>query len=81
MRLAPLVIGLALMAGFPPDSSAREQIRIVGSSTVFPFSTAVAEQFGRTSSFATPVIESTGSGGGLKLFCTGVGVELPDMTN
>lgn len=81
MRLAPLVIGIALMAGFPLDSRAREQIRIVGSSTVFPFSTAVAEQFGRTSSFSTPVIESTGSGGGLKLFCSGVGVEFPDMTN
>ena len=62
-------------------ASARDQIRIVGSSTVFPFSTAVAEQFGKTSDFATPVVESTGSGGGLKLFCAGVGVEHPDMTN
>lgn len=62
-------------------ASARDQIRIVGSSTVFPFSTAVAEQFGKTTDFATPVVESTGSGGGLKLFCAGVGVEHPDMTN
>ena len=60
---------------------ARDQIRIVGSSTVFPFSTAVAEAFGKTSSFKTPVVESTGSGGGLKLFCSGVGVGHPDMTN
>jgi phosphate transport system substrate-binding protein len=60
---------------------AREQIRIVGSSTVFPFSTAVAETFGRTTDFKTPVVESTGSGGGLKLFCGGVGVGHPDMTN
>ncbi|MCB1437442.1 MAG: PstS family phosphate ABC transporter substrate-binding protein [Rhodobiaceae bacterium] len=60
---------------------ARDQIRIVGSSTVFPFSTAVAEQFGRSTSFATPVVESTGTGGGLKLFCAGVGVEHPDITN
>ncbi len=62
-------------------AEARDQIRIVGSSTVFPFSTAVAEQFGQTSGFATPVVESTGSGGGLKLFCAGVGEEHPDMTN
>ncbi len=62
-------------------AEARDQIRIVGSSTVFPFSTAVAEQFGQTSGFSTPVVESTGSGGGLKLFCAGVGAEHPDMTN
>jgi len=60
---------------------ARDQIRIVGSSTVFPFSTTVAEQFGKTSGFKTPVVESTGSGGGLKLFCAGVGTGHPDITN
>jgi len=59
----------------------RDQIRIVGSSTVYPFATKVAEQFGRTTAFKTPVIESTGSGGGLKLFCAGVGVEHPDIAN
>jgi phosphate transport system substrate-binding protein len=48
---------------------------------VFPFSTQVAEQFGKTSGFKTPVVESTGSGGGIKLFCAGVGVEHPDITN
>ncbi|MEM9047598.1 MAG: substrate-binding domain-containing protein [Pseudomonadota bacterium] len=62
-------------------ASARDQIRIVGSSTVFPFATAVAETFGRSTDFKTPVIESTGSGGGLKLFCAGVGTEHPDITN
>ena len=62
-------------------AEARDQIRIVGSSTVFPFSTAVAEEFGRTAGFKTPVVESTGSGGGLKLFCNGVGTEHPDITN
>ena len=62
-------------------AEARDQIRIVGSSTVFPFSTAVAEQFGKTTSFKTPVVESTGSGGGLKLFCAGVGPGHPDITN
>lgn len=63
------------------SASARDQIRIVGSSTVFPFSSAVAEEFGRSTSFKTPVVESTGSGGGLKLFCAGVGEEHPDITN
>ncbi|NNK77140.1 MAG: PstS family phosphate ABC transporter substrate-binding protein [Litoreibacter sp.] len=62
-------------------AAARDQIRIVGSSTVFPFSTAVAEQFGRSTDFQTPVVESTGSGGGLKLFCAGVGTDHPDITN
>jgi len=73
-----LALAHALTAG---SAQARDQIRIVGSSTVFPFSTTVAEQFGKTTSFKTPVVESTGSGGGLKLFCAGVGVEYPDMTN
>ena len=62
-------------------AEARDQIRIVGSSTVFPFSTTVAENFGKATKFKTPVVESTGSGGGLKLFCAGVGVNHPDITN
>ena len=61
--------------------SARDNINIVGSSTVYPFATVVAEQFGKTTNFKTPKIESTGSGGGFKLFCAGVGVEHPDITN
>ena len=60
---------------------ARDQIKVVGSSTVYPFATVVAERFGKTSGFKTPVIESTGSGGGLKLFCAGMGTEHPDITN
>jgi len=72
---------LALTAVAATAAAARDQIRIVGSSTVFPFSTAVAEQFGKTTDFQTPVVESTGSGGGMKLFCAGVGTEHPDMTN
>ncbi len=60
---------------------ARDQIRIVGSSTVFPFATAVAEHFGNNPKFKTPVVESTGSGGGMKLFCQGVGLQHPDITN
>jgi phosphate transport system substrate-binding protein len=62
-------------------AEARDQIRIVGSSTVFPFASTVVERFGQKADFATPVIESTGSGGGLKLFCAGVGEEHPDITN
>jgi len=76
---------LAAFAGAPAlapgQAAARDQIRIVGSSTVFPFSTAVAERFGRTTEFETPVVESTGSGGGLKLFCGGVGEATPDIAN
>ena len=63
------------------QAMARDNINIVGSSTVFPFSTTVAETFGRTSGFKTPKVESTGTGGGMKLFCAGVGVDHPDITN
>jgi phosphate transport system substrate-binding protein len=61
--------------------SVRDYISIVGSSTVYPFATVVAEQFGRAGKFKTPKIESTGSGGGIKLFCAGVGVQHPDIAN
>lgn len=71
------VVGVAGVAG----AAERDQIRVVGSSTVYPFSTKVAERFGKTTKFKTPVVESTGSGGGLKLFCAGVGTEHPDITN
>jgi len=60
---------------------ARENIMVVGSSTVYPFATVVAEKFGKTSDFRTPIIESTGSGGGMKLFCAGIGESHPDITN
>lgn len=74
------LIAIAAFA-FIGQAQARDQIEIVGSSTVFPFATSVAEQFGRSTSFKTPVIESTGSGGGLKLFCAGIGLQHPDITN
>lgn len=61
--------------------AARDQISIVGSSTVYPFATVVAEQFGRATNFKTPTVESTGSGGGIKLFCAGLGVGTPDIAN
>jgi phosphate transport system substrate-binding protein len=76
-----IILATAVVIGTTSLAQARDQIRIVGSSTVFPFATAVAEQFGKTTKFKTPVIESTGSGGGLKLFCAGVGVKHPDITN
>jgi phosphate transport system substrate-binding protein len=65
----------------PSSSGARDYIAIVGSSTVYPFATVVAEQFGRTTKFKAPKVEATGSGGGLKLFCEGVGVKYPDIAN
>ena len=71
----------AAVAATSTSAIARDQINIVGSSTVFPFATAVAERFGKNTDFKTPVVESTGSGGGLKLFCAGVGVNTPDITN
>jgi phosphate transport system substrate-binding protein len=63
------------------NAASRDYISIVGSSTVYPFATVVAEKFGKSTSFKTPKIESTGSGGGMKLFCAGVGIEHPDITN
>ncbi|WP_163338059.1 PstS family phosphate ABC transporter substrate-binding protein [Desulfopila sp. IMCC35008] len=69
------------MISAAPAMAARDYISIVGSSTVYPFATVVAEQFGKSTSFKTPKIESTGSGGGFKLFCGGIGVEYPDITN
>ena len=76
-----LVFVFVVSTGVVKAQSARDYISIVGSSTVYPFATVVAEQFGKTTRYKTPKIESTGSGGGLKLFCAGVGVEHPDITN
>ncbi len=70
-----------LLAGGAQAQTARDYINIAGSSTVFPFSSAVAEQFGRGSSFRTPKVESVGTGGGLKLFCQGVGPQHTDIAN
>jgi phosphate transport system substrate-binding protein len=75
------IVAFGLSGGTAYGQAARDYISVVGSSTVYPFATVVAEQFGRTSDFKTPKIESTGSGGGLKLFCSGIGVSYPDITN
>lgn len=76
--LAGAVLASIVVAG---TAHARDQIRVVGSSTVYPFTTRVAEEFGRTTKFPTPIIESTGTGGGFKLFCSGAGVDTPDVSN
>ena len=80
-KLALAVAATLALAGAAQAQSARDYISIVGSSTVYPFTTAVAEQFGKGSSFKTPKVESTGTGGGFKLFCGGVGVQHPDVSN
>ena len=82
MKKTSLVLSATLAAlTLSTNASARDQIDIVGSSTVYPFSTVVAETFGKKTKFKTPKIESTGSGGGMKLFCKGTGVDTPDITN
>ncbi len=79
--ISSAVVAGLLGLGLSTAQAARDHIMIVGSSTVYPFATVVAERFGKSTSFKTPKVESTGSGGGLKLFCAGVGVDHPDITN
>ncbi len=74
-------IAVAATSALSTAAFARDQIRAVGSSTVYPFTTAVAEQFGKAGGGKTPVVESTGTGGGFKLFCSGVGEATPDIAN
>ncbi len=80
-RLLKLMLGFLIVFSFATNSYSRDQIKIVGSSTVYPYATVVAEKFGKGGKFKTPVIESTGTGGGMKLFCAGVGANHPDITN
>ncbi|MBM9615481.1 PstS family phosphate ABC transporter substrate-binding protein [Desulfobulbus rhabdoformis] len=84
MRKFGLTLAAASMlvaATTTAQAAGRDYISMVGSSTVYPFSTSVAEQFGKTTKFKTPKIESTGTGGGMKLFCAGAGTDTPDLTN
>lgn len=76
-----LIAATAFSFMITPVLAARDTIRIVGSSTVYPFTTTVAEQFGKKAGTNTPVVESTGTGGGIKLFCGGVGESHPDAVN
>jgi phosphate transport system substrate-binding protein len=80
MRKFIALYGLFLLVSAQP-ALAREQIRVVGSATVYPFTTAAAEQFGQGGKFKTPIVESTGTGGGFKLFCEGIGENTPDISN
>lgn len=72
---------LQMKSGFASASFERKAIRIVGSSTLYPFLATVAESFGRNTEFRTPIIESNGTGGGFKLFCAGIGQNHPDISN
>lgn len=77
-----ILLAAAIIATMNPVHAAgRDTISIVGSSTVYPFATVVAETYGKKSGKKTPKIESTGSGGGMKLFCAGDGIDTPDITN
>ena len=76
-KFAAVAAGALLLS---TAAQARDQIQIVGSSTVYPFTTIVAEKLGQKG-FKTPIVESTGTGGGMKLFCAGVGPNFPDMNN
>ena len=76
ITLATLTISTATVS-----AASRDNINVVGSSTVYPFATSVAERFGKKTDFKTPKIESTGTGGGIKLFCASNGINTPDMTN
>ncbi|AOY89690.1 phosphate ABC transporter substrate-binding protein [Marinobacter salinus] len=84
MKLNKALATVALagsVAAMSAPAMARDTISIVGSSTVYPFATVVAERFGTKTDFSTPKLESTGSGGGMKLFCQGIGTQNPDITN
>ena len=80
LKFIPAIV-FAMASISATSSMARESIEVVGTSTVYPFSTVVSERYGRASGQLTPKIESTGSGGGMKLFCSGVGTNYPDITN
>ena len=83
-RIVPLICATALLTacgGSGSSGGSNEQIKIVGSSTVYPFTKAVAEDFQRANSGTNVIVESTGTGAGIKLFCSGVGGEFPDIVN
>lgn len=78
--LPAILFALALVASGAASGQSRDRIRIVGSSTVFPYSQAVSEHYARMSHARAPVVEATGTGGGMKIFCAGVGPAFPDIT-
>ena len=78
MKNIILLLGLVFIFS---NANAREQVKVVGSSTVYPFASYVAEEFGSVSRYPTPVVEATGTGGGMKLFCADNRLVSPDITN
>jgi len=81
-KILLVTVAAVALAGCQQSGQSRDQIKIVGSSTVYPFTTAVAEAFvNRDSSRKAPVVESTGTGGGIKLFCAGIGSQHPDIVD
>ncbi len=80
-KLKTLLATVAFFTSLSSQAAGRDYISIVGSSTVYPFATVVAERFGKSTNFKTPKIESTGTGGGMKLFCKGIDVDSADITN
>ena len=82
MIALPVVAALAACGSNGGEGGvAKQQLKVVGSSTVYPFTTAVAEQFQRDNPNVSAVVESTGTGAGMKLFCGGVGANFPDIEN
>ena len=82
-RTTTALIGIAMLAACnnAGGGATRDSVSAVGSSTVYPFATRVAESFSRNTDFASPIIESTGTGGGMALFCSGTGADTPDIVN
>ncbi|SPH17847.1 Phosphate-binding protein PstS [Defluviimonas aquaemixtae] len=80
MKSAKFTVSALALAAAATAADARDEIRIVGSSTVFPYTQAVAEQFANNTGSPSPIVESTGTGGGMKIFCGGVGEAHPDIT-
>jgi phosphate transport system substrate-binding protein len=81
LPLAALLAACGSSTGGSSSGGSSSDIRIVGSSTVYPFTTAVAEEFMRTNPGVRVTVESTGTGAGMKLFCAGVGNQFPDATD
>ena len=78
-KLVQILCAVVLFSSLAQAASS--SIKVVGSSTVYPFTTVVAERFGKDSKHGTPIVESTGTGGGMKLFCAGIGTNSPSVTN
>ena len=78
-RLVQILCAVVLFSSLA--QAATNNIKVVGSSTVYPFTTVVAERFGKDTKYGTPIVESTGTGGGMKLFCAGIGINSPSVTN